>query len=275
LTRALAWILTMAVAGVTAVSVDLGSPVDASGDRPRVTDRDAGKEIVTVVEDSGHVNPRGREATTSGRGAEASRPLNDDGAVVVADPQCVATDPVDIRCMRDANETQNPELSAFTLAVKATNQLTLPEPKPKLVPRLRFSDGGVGGVVGVPMWLWIEESNWVPLTQQTKAGAAWANVTARPIAQVWRFGDGKVLECRGRGETYHRGLTYSRTSTCSYRYSQSSRNQEDARYVVHVTVLWEVTWVGSGNTSGTLGPLELTTSFPYVVREARAELVSP
>jgi hypothetical protein len=42
-----------------------------------------------------------------------------------------------------------------------------------------------------------------------------------------------------------------------------------------VAVTWQVSWVGSGDTGGTLEPLQVQQTIPYTVRQARAQLVDP
>jgi hypothetical protein len=142
---------------------------------------------------------------------------------------------------------------------------------------VRFQDGVVGGLTGAPMWLWMPDATWRALHQRTQAGAVWAEVTARPVAQTWYFGDGSApLVCTGRGTPLgDPGQALRGSPDCGYRYTTSSKDQLHARYTVTVTVAWQVSWVGSGDTGGILEPMQMQQSIPYTVRQARAQLVDP
>jgi len=255
----------------------VASPVHAAGDRPTVTPGDSGKQINTVVEASGergthaHSGRPAPDGSMGGVGQVAGEPI------VLTDPQCVATDPAGSWCARSPEDgTAGATPTPFELAIKATNQLPLPNPDPRYSPNIRFADGRIGGIVGLPMWLWINEKNWTALRQRTQAGQNWAEVTARPVKQIWDFGEGRSVTCSGHGTRYKPGMAVASGSPdCSYKYSHSSSHEANGEYKIQVTVLWQVTWIGNGNTSGTLGPLGLSTSFGYIVREARAQLVAP
>jgi hypothetical protein len=131
------------------------------------------------------------------------------------------------------------------------------------------------------MWLWIPRENWPILRQRTAAGTAWAQVTARPVSQTWDFGDGsRPLVCLGRGTELTaadaragRGLDGS--PDCGYTYTVSSRDEPRREYTVRVTVNWQVSWVGSGDTGGILPLMRVPQTISYTVRQARAQLVEP
>jgi hypothetical protein len=142
---------------------------------------------------------------------------------------------------------------------------------------MRFVDGARGGLTGAPMWLWMPPQTWRSLEQRTEAGAVWAEVTARPVAQTWHFGDGSPpLTCEGPGTPLtdtDRALDGS--PDCGYRYTVSSKDEPRGRYTIHVVVTWQVSWVGSGDTGGILEPMQLQQAIAYSVRQARAQLIDP
>jgi hypothetical protein len=165
------------------------------------------------------------------------------------------------------------------LVLRAVNLLRLPAPDPEIRPTVRFHDGAVGGLTGAPLWLWIPRQQWRTLHQRTQAGTAWAEVTAAPISQTWTFGDqSKPLYCDTPGTEItqlnaHRALEGS--PSCGYTYTVSSRHQPKQQYAIQVTVNWQVSWTGSGDTAGTLPLMRRAQTIPYTVRQARAQLVDP
>ena len=273
--------LAASLAALIAIAVVLGPmPESAEADKgqPQVTSRDSGKDIVTVVEDGGGGVKSRSGRNPADRSSGNSTDPGDHGPITVNDPQCVATNSIDVRCV--GSGASDPDAGAatdvFNLAVRAMNQLQLPNPEPQLVPRISFSDGKTGGIVGAPAWLWIHASNWVTFVQRTEAGANWASVTARPVSQHWEFGDGGKVTCYGPGVAYRNSQSAVVDSpSCGYRYLRTSKQIPGGAFLVQVSVTWQVTWIGAGQASGSLGPIQLTTTFPYVVREARAQLVAP
>lgn len=142
---------------------------------------------------------------------------------------------------------------------------------------VKFKDGRTGGIVGMPVWLWIAPDKWrSPKPVHLEAGPVWVDVSAQPVSQVWAFGDGKRVTCYSRGTEYKLGMDARRGSPdCGYKYLRTSKDQPNGAYTMSVTVNWRITWVGSGNTAGELPIHAVSQSFPYVVREARAQLVAP
>jgi hypothetical protein len=164
------------------------------------------------------------------------------------------------------------------LAEEAAAMLVIPRPPGATVkPMVRFKDGRTGGIVGMPLWLWISRDTWrSPKRVHLEAGPIWVDVTAEPVGQTWTFGDGRSVTCRGRGTEYRAGMNgVTGSPDCGYKYTRTSKNQSNDAYTIRATVHWRITWVGSGNSAGELPPFPVTTTIPYVVREARAELVAP
>ncbi len=126
------------------------------------------------------------------------------------------------------------------------------------------------------MWLWIAPETWVaPRTLHLEAGPVWVDVRAQAVEQVWDFGDGNRVSCRTRGTEYRAGMDPRKGSPdCGYTYKRTSKGKPGGAYTIGVTVYWRITWVGSGNTAGELPLFAVSTSFPYVVKEARAQLVA-
>lgn len=148
------------------------------------------------------------------------------------------------------------------LARQATNRLPLPLPEPTFEPR-RTSSAGPATLVAIPTWFYLD--GWAPVTQRTRAGGVWAEVTATPVSATWWPGDGSpAVRCAGPG----RAWTASRgPAPCRYTYRRSSAGQPGNAYPARVTVAWQVSWRGSGGQAGSLPLMERHSTFPVAVAE--------
>lgn len=189
---------------------------------------------------------------------------------------------IDIGCGLGGEDNEPPSVGPVVepvqLAEQAVAQLVIPRPPgAQLRPYLKFADGPAGGIVGMPSWLWIPPAGWrSPETVRVSAGPVWAEVTAEPVSQTWIFGDGGGVTCRTSGTEYKPGMDpMDGSPDCGYRFTRSSKDQPGGKFTVRVVVHWRITWVGSGNTAGELPLFPVNQAFPYVVREARAQLVAP
>ncbi len=158
---------------------------------------------------------------------------------------------------------------AGDVARSAANRLQLPEPDVRHSPAAR-------ALVGLPTWFWVEPAQWRLLRQRTVAGPVWAEVTATPIGTAWDPGDGSpALSCAGPGTPYDPTRAEGGQSTdCAYSYPRSSALQpqtgptvNDRFFNVTVTTTWQVTWIGSGGSAGTLPVLTRSSSSPLAVAQ--------
>jgi hypothetical protein len=224
------------------------------------------------------------DGSVRSRGAVPKRPMASD-APQEFDVPCVVPDGAPERfapsCLAGSGGVPEPGpgTTVVDAALEARGRLILPVPAPSLRPLLRFG-GRNGGVTGAPIWLWTNASHWspggTPLTRRVQAGPVWATVSAAAVRMVWLPGDGSVVTCLTPGTPLtdpSRGMSGS--PDCGYTYRRTSANQSGGRYQVTISVTWAVTWVGSDGRSGALAPLTVATTFPYTVRQARAQLISP
>jgi hypothetical protein len=158
---------------------------------------------------------------------------------------------------------------AGTMARTAANQLVLPKPSARRNP-------AGPALANLATWWWLDPADWRPLTQRTQAGPVWAQVTATPTSTTWDPGDGSApVVCDGPGTAYDTSRPASAQSTqCSYTYRRSSADQpqtgpsiNDRFFTVTVTTTWQVTWVGTAGSSGTLPVLTTSSSFPLAVAQ--------
>lgn len=146
------------------------------------------------------------------------------------------------------------------LALEARSLLRLPTPDVAVNP-----DGlrGNPALVNLPTWWWV--SNHDALTQLTSVGAVWAEVTAEPVSSVWVAGDGRRSECSGLGMAYVRGMRELEPGSCSHTYTHADADEQ-----AEIQVIWDVSWVGSAGTGGTLEPITLTAARAVPVYERHA-----
>jgi hypothetical protein len=96
-------------------------------------------------------------------------------------------------------------------------------------------------------------------TAATPDGSVWATVTAKPVSLTFDPGDGHapvVCDGPGRPWTDADGFAAPSGGACGYVYTKVSSHALTASE----TETWDVTWVGSGGSSGTITPPMATTT---------------
>ncbi|MEV0391969.1 hypothetical protein [Polymorphospora rubra] len=126
------------------------------------------------------------------------------------------------------------------------------------------------GLVGLPVWLWIDpgEPYWGPIT--VAGGEQGVNVRLQTKAHkiVWDLGDGSdSIVCTNPGERYTPAKA-SQQPRCgrSAGYRKSSRDQPGGRFTVTATTHWDVRW-WSGTLSGTIEDQVRTSSASVEIDE--------
>jgi hypothetical protein len=165
------------------------------------------------------------------------------------------------------NRTGAPAVSPQQLAQIAIAELIIPVLQPSTAP-----PRGRDGLVGLPEWFWIPRAAWGPVSKTVTAGPVWARATAVPVSIEFSAGGGQGgSTCRGPGTAYNPALPLSsQHTTCSFLYKQPSAGQPGNVYAAAVTVLWNVFWVGSGNTGGPVANGRPVTT-PVALRIAAGE----
>jgi hypothetical protein len=108
-------------------------------------------------------------------------------------------------------------------------------------------------IVGVPMWMWVNES---PTTYgPNTASASLAGVTVTATAKVtkidWDMGDGNAVTCQGPGTAYQASYGKQESPTCGHTYNRTSASQSGRKYSVNATATWTVDWqVDGGGETG-------------------------
>jgi hypothetical protein len=155
-----------------------------------------------------------------------------------------------------------PTVDPAALAREARSRLNLPSVVIRLNPPGKQ-------LVNLPVWLSLDSASWHPQSATATAGAVSVTATARPVQATWSMGDGSRT-CAGRGTAWSPGTDPSAASPdCGYVYRRSSASAPGDAFTITVTVTWDVTWAGAGQT-GTVPGLTTTGNANAVVQESQA-----
>ena len=95
--------------------------------------------------------------------------------------------------------------------------------------------------------------------------------TARAVLATWLLGDGSTVVCHRPGARWTAGTDpLAASPDCGHTYTRSSAGEPGSAFRVTVTVTWEVTWAGAGQTGVVPG---LTTTGGAQVRVAESQAV--
>ncbi|WP_026284556.1 hypothetical protein [Salinispora arenicola] len=156
-----------------------------------------------------------------------------------------------------------PVVSPAVLARQARARLDLP----RVV--IRMNPPG-DQLVNLPAWLALDQGSWGSHSATASVPGVSVTATARPVKASWSMGDGVTVTCDGPGTQWASGTDPAKASPdCGHVYRRSSAGSPGGRYSVTVTVTWEVTWAGAGQ-SGTVPGLTTTGQVQTRVQESQA-----
>lgn len=105
------------------------------------------------------------------------------------------------------------------------------------------------GVVGMPVYLWVEDpaaNTFGPITKSATAGTVTVTATARVDSIVWTMGDGTTVTCTTAGTPYEDRFGDTDSPDCGHRYETTSWQQPGHKFTVTATAQWTVEWQGAG-----------------------------
>ncbi|WP_416960096.1 ATP/GTP-binding protein [Streptomyces sp. Agncl-13] len=107
--------------------------------------------------------------------------------------------------------------------------------------------------VGVPVWMWVNQSatTYGPNSASATAGGVTVTATAKVSKIVWRMGDGATVTCTGPGTVYAAAVGMGESPTCGHLYTTTSANAANGKYEVTATSTWTIDWqvtAGGGQT---------------------------
>lgn len=143
--------------------------------------------------------------------------------------------------MPDGQQPQQ-QANPQELAQQAVDSMTL------LGPAIASPRAAGKYTVGVPMWMWVNQSatTYGPNTASASAGGVTVTATAKVSKIVWTMGDGASVTCNGPGAPYQASEGMAESPTCGHVYSKTSAGAGDGKFPVTATSTWTIDWQGGG-----------------------------
>lgn len=167
-----------------------------------------------------------------------------------------------------------PPPSPAALARQAAASFELPSPAAGRYPAGTLQNAQPYTLVRADTWIWADASAWKSFTARASLGLVWAAVTATPTRLSFTPGDGQpAVSCAGPGSVWRSGVDGPwdpSPSGCQYRYQHSTINDPNQQLTATYMITWQLTWTGSGNTSGTLTAKTTTATATFAVAEAES-----
>jgi len=161
-----------------------------------------------------------------------------------------------------------PTVTPAQLAQQASKQLPLSHPTIRRSPSqdLRYQ-GDPYTWVNLWTWFWTDPASYKPLTQTVSLGGVSATVTAKPVGLLFDPGDGSnPVRCDGPGRVWTDADGKAAPSSgCGFEYTHVT----NGTVLTRVTILWQVSWSGSGGAGGVLPQLRTEATAPLRVLQAQ------
>ena len=153
-----------------------------------------------------------------------------------------------------------PVVTPATLAEQAYRTIVFPRPSGHRSPSETLLYKGFPFTY-VNLWLfyWTSPATWHTLTATASAAGLSATVTATPVQLVYDPGDGSpAVSCAGPGRAWTDadGNDPPSGGACGYQYLKVTGSPITSTQ----TIVWKITWTGTGNTGGEIPSLSTSTS---------------
>lgn len=153
-----------------------------------------------------------------------------------------------------------PLVTAAALAQQAFASIHFPKPSGDRSPSQdQLYAGYPFTYVGLWTFYWTDPGTWHTLSATASAAGLSATVSAEPVALVYDPGDGRAaVTCSGPGRPWRNadGNNAPTDGACGYQY----RNVTSGPITSTQTIVWKITWTGTGNTGGQFPQLSTSTS---------------
>lgn len=155
-------------------------------------------------------------------------------------------------------------VTAATLAQQAFGSIVFPHPSGHRSPsEAQGYNGYPFTYVGLWTYYWTDPAIWRPLTASASAAGLTASVTATPSSLSFDPGNGSGGQsCSGPGRPWVEsdGNDAPSDGACGYRYSRVTGPGYGHPITSTQTIVWKITWTGTGNTGGEIPELSTSTS---------------
>ncbi|MGI5188645.1 hypothetical protein ACQEVI_10955 [Promicromonospora sp. CA-289599] len=155
------------------------------------------------------------------------------------------------------------EVDFEALAQRAVESIGIEPVTIGIVPE---DEPGRVGIVGMPVWMWVQEpgpTTYGPGVGEATAGAVTVTASARVVRIVYDMGDGTKVACTGPGTPYEDRYGIAESPDCGHQY-----DRQGDPYTVTATSYWVADWQGPGDIGGTIR-LDRTAETQVVVGEAQ------
>ncbi|MDQ1051876.1 ATP/GTP-binding protein [Streptomyces sp. V4I2] len=129
--------------------------------------------------------------------------------------------------------------------------------------------------VGVPMWMWVNQSatTYGPQSASASAGGVTVTATAKVSQIVWQLGDRATVTCNGPGTVYQASAGMSESPTCGHIYTKTSAAASGGKYQVTATSTWAIDWEVTAGGGGQTGQLTQTQQSQMQVAIGEVQVV--
>lgn len=161
--------------------------------------------------------------------------------------------------------TQPPEIPTVDPAALARQAVAALNLQPIRIGMVPEDKPGAVGIVGMPVWMWVDEPDprtYGPATNTATDGALSVSITAKVSSTRWDMGDGQVVTCRTAGSIYEDRFGKQMSPDCGYRYSSQGS------YTIRAVTTWDIAWTASTGQAGSI-PLTLTATRTVVIGEVQ------
>ncbi|MEV2276810.1 hypothetical protein AB0I72_14640 [Nocardiopsis sp. NPDC049922] len=256
-------------------NADTADGPTAAGSTPVLTEVECGSgggSGCTVV--LSHTETTGGTEGTSGTGAASTTTGDPHDPYADVDWSAVDWDSVDWDAIDwdavDYGGQEGEEATAptdpVTLIQESLASFELPPPQIATSP-----GNGSLVLVNTPLWLWIDDQTWAPVTATAEIPGWSLTITATPRESRWAMGDGEEVVCEGPGTAFdpERHDPESASPDCGHAYTRASVAREGGTYTLTTGVVWDIAWEFSDGTAGARDSVTTTSEVEVAVDEAQ------
>ncbi|MCY9784000.1 hypothetical protein KIK06_08855 [Nocardiopsis sp. EMB25] len=260
-------------------NADTADEPATAGSTPVLTEVECGSEGgsgCTVVLSHTETTGGAEGASTTGTGTASTATGDPDDPYADVDWSAVDWDAVDWDAVDwdaidwdaidyDGEDGATPT-DPVTLIQESLASFELPPPQIATSP----GDGSLV-LVNTPLWLWIDDQTWAPVTATAEIPGWSLTITATPRESRWEMGDGDEVVCEGPGTAFdpERHAPESASPDCGHAYTRASGARDGGTYTVTTGVVWDIAWEFSDGTAGELDPVTTTSEVEVTVDEAQ------